>query len=122
MWWALVVQLVVGAATIGVAFRVGTGNAPVNEQVGTRNTEEAAKARISGRSPRGGRSAGGGSPTRPHGHRKPEPNRRARRNRLLTALLSSDLATDDHVPLAESISRMIRLELDHQQAGRTLAH
>lgn len=57
----LLVQLVVGAATIGVAFRVGTGNAKVNEQVGTRNAEEAAKARISGRSPRGGRSAGGDS-------------------------------------------------------------
>jgi len=74
----------------------------------------------------GGRRGAGGVleavHLRPHGHRKPEPSRRARRIRLLTALLSSDLATDDHVALAESISRTIRLELDHHQAGRTLAH
>ncbi len=42
--WSIFAQLVIGAATIVAAFRVGTRNARVAEIVGTRNAEEAASA------------------------------------------------------------------------------
>lgn len=117
VWWALVVQLVVGAATIAVAFRVGTRNARVNEQIGTRNAEEAANA----------------TRQREVAARREEfwkrftyaltitgsPNPAGARVgfRLLTALISSDLATEEDVALAESISQTILLELDQSAGG-----
>jgi hypothetical protein len=111
-WWALVVQLIVGAATIGVAFRVGTRNTRVNQQIGTRNAQEAANA----------------THQREVAARREEfwkrftyaltvtgsPNPADARVgfRLLGALISSDLATEEDVALAESISQAILAELD----------
>jgi hypothetical protein len=44
--WSIFAQLVIGAATIVAAFRVGTRNARVAELVGTRNAEETANATL----------------------------------------------------------------------------
>jgi len=110
--WSVLAQLVIGAATIAVAFRVGTRNARVAELVGTRNAEEAANATLQ----------------RETAARREEFWKRltfaltatANENpadarigfTLLAALIKSDLATAEDVALAESVSRTILQQLD----------
>jgi len=110
--WSVLAQLVIGAATIAVAFRVGTRNARVAELVGTRNAEEAANATLQ----------------RETAARREEFWKRltfaltatAYENpadarigfTLLAALIKSDLATAEDVALAESVSRTILQQLD----------
>ena len=112
MLWTVLVQLVVGAATIAVAFRVGTRNARVNEQVGIRNAQEAAHATLQ-RETAARREEFWKRFTYALTATGSDNPRVARVGfRLLTALISSDVATDEDIALAESVSRTILLELD----------
>ncbi len=110
--WGIVAQLLIGAATITVAFRVGTRNADVADRVGGRHAEEAAKAtlqrEIAGRREEWWR--------RMSWALKATTSENAREAhigfRMVAELLRSDLATPDDLALGDIVSDAVLIALD----------
>lgn len=110
--WGIVAQLLIGAATITVAFRLGTRNADVADRVGGRHAEEAAKAtlqrEIAGRREEWWR--------RMSWALKATTSENAREAhigfRMVAELLRSDLATPDDLALGDIVSDAVLIALD----------